>query len=323
MMFSSCFEPDIRINSPSPSQLRLTSDVSNNQAVYIDLSNLKTDQNPFEKKWHLKFQNAKNSWSIYLNPLENVAIHQTTITNFDEVDSNFYLVGLKWQIDAPSTKGAYPAFAAWGDFNFEVPKSFKNVYIIRLKNDITATFYKVQILDASSNTYRLRYASLNGKIDHVVSINKDDSYTHSFLRLGEEPRQPRVEPKKEDWDLCLTYIADSINKQGELPYFPTINPYYGVYQAFLVNNSFNQIAIDSIHTFDEIDFFKIQSLSFKSIDQLHNILIDWNHQEQEAHISTKAFLIVKSNGSYYAIKPEEIIGEYPTKFDLQLTVKQL
>ncbi|NNJ54545.1 MAG: hypothetical protein HKP14_00355 [Bacteroidia bacterium] len=323
LVFSGCFEPDRQIAAPLANEVLLTSDVTSNQAVYLNLSHQNIELDPFDKKWHLKFQNAKNGWSIYMNPLENVAIHQTTITNFDAVDSTFNLVGLKWLIDAPTSKGAYPAFAGWGDFNFSTPKSFKNVYILRLKNDITAIFYKVQVLDASDDAYRIRYASLNGDIDHTVTVNKDELYTHSFLRLASEPVQPKVEPKKNDWDLCLTFIADSITKQGNLPFLPTINDYYGVYQALLINNDYNKIAIDSIHSFDEIDFFKTQSLIFNSRDQLHSVLIDWDEVNLQATISTDNFLIVQKNDSYYAIKSQRITGNYPIDFDLELIIKTL
>lgn len=323
LAFTGCFEPDIRIDSPSANEILLTSDVTRNQAIYLNLSHQNVELDPFDKKWHLKFQNAQNSWSIYMNPLENVAIHQTSITSFNGVDSTFNLTGLKWQIDAPTSKGAYPAFGSWGDFAFSIPKSYKNVYILRLKNDITATFYKVQVLDAKDNAYCLRYASLTGSIDQIITINKDESYTHSFLRLGAEPVQPKVEPKKNAWDLCLTYIADSINKQGNLPYLPTINDFYGVYQAMLINNDYNKIAIDSIHSFEDIDFFNVQSLNFKSPDQLHNVLIEWDDLKLEASVSTKIFLIVKQNDIYYAIKSKKISGKYPTDFDIELIIKKL
>ncbi len=323
LAFSGCFEPDIRIDSPTTNEVLLTSDVTRNQSIYLNLSHQNVELDPFDKKWHLKFQNANNSWSIYMNPLENVAIHQTTTTNFNEVDSTYNLVGLKWLIDAPTSKGAYPAFGSWGDFNFNIPQSYKNVYILRLKNEITATFYKVQVLDALENAYRIRYASLNSGIDQVVTINKDELFTHSFLRLGAEPVQPKIEPKKNDWDLCFTFIADSINKQGNLPFLPTINDYYGVYQALLINNDYNQIAIDSIHSFEDISFFKVQSLNFKSPDQLHNVLIEWDDVKLEATVSKKNLLVVKKKDVYYAIKSKQIIGRYPTDFDIELIIKKL
>ena len=322
-MLSGCFSGDNKIPSTGSSTITLSSDIVNNQAVFMNLNHSNVVLDPFENKWHLKFQNAEDRWSIYLNPMESVAIYQTNSTNFNEIDSSYNLVGREWSIDAPTNQGAYPAIGTWGDFNFETPQSYKNVYIVRIKDELTALFYKVQILDAIPNAYTLQYASLEGGSTIKDTIFKDNQYKHSFLRLGEKAIHPIIEPKKAEWDLCLTYIADSIKNQEGRPYFPTINDNYGVFQAMLVNNEFNSVSIDSVNRFEDINFFVARNARFTSIDQIHNILVEWDSLLETALASSTKSLIVKRENEYFAIKCTKVNGNFPSNFDVEFEIKKL
>lgn len=301
--------------------LRVSNNV--NQATYLKLADKQITNDSSEVKWHLKFETDPKNWFVYLNPLENVVIHSTTVTNFNEIDSNYNLVGLEWLTDAPNEGIIESAIGKWGDFAFETPKSFKNVFIIRVKNDLTAQFYKMQVLDANLQGYRLRYSTLNGQNDHTILIKKDNRYTHSYLRLGAQPSFPLAEPKRANWDVCFTYLADSISKHGKVPYLTTVNPNFGVYHAILLNQEYIEITFEREVSFENIDYFLARKLEFKSTDQITNEFVFWDDKMERAELVPNTTVILKTNGDYYKIRGKDLFGEFPNNFTLRLALQKL
>ena len=323
VVFVGCYESDPVLSPLDSSTVDLRISDNNNQAVYLKLENKQITNDSSEVKWHLKFENAPNDWLIYLNPLENVVIHPTTITNFNEVDSNFNLVGLEWITDAPNSTDIKSAINEWGDFAFDSPKSFKNVIIVRVKDGLTASFYKMQMLDANQSGYRVRYGTLNGKYDHTILIKKDNSYTHSYLRLAENPVAPLAEPKRVDWDVCFTYIADSISKHGVYPHLNTVNPFFGVYHAITINQEFAEVAIERSVAWADIDYFLARKLTYARSDQISNEFVFWNDTIQQAELVPNVTVILKINSTYYKMKGRDLFGEFPSNFALRLALQKL
>jgi hypothetical protein len=318
-----CFKEDKNLPSSPTQNISLHNDFEHNQFVYLSLDDHIQIKDNADNKWHLRFQNEEKGWNIYLNPLERTTVSKTNITDYYDVDLSFNISGLEWQTDAPTSSGIYPAIGEWGDFSYNTPKSYRNIYILRIKNDISASFYKLQILDSKEDTYRIRYGSLNGQIDNIVSISKESTYKHSFLEIDTIPKQKYVEPPVDKWNLCLTYISDSISRNGELPYIPTINNYYGVYSTFLLNHNFNEVTVDSTHAYNDINFFLARKLHYQKLDQLNNYLISWDREEQKPIINENVTLIMKNEENFYAIKATQIVGNYPFQFDLGFKIKKL
>ncbi len=323
ILIAGCFKEDNRIPPSPTNNISLHNDFEHNQFVYLSLNNNLQIKDNADNKWHLRFQNEERGWNIYVNPLERTTVSKTSITDFESIDLSFNVANLEWQTDAPTHLGINPAIGEWGDFSYNTPKSFKNVYILRVKNDISARFYKLQILDAGLNQYTLRYGTLNGDIDTVINVIKDPIFKHSFLEIDSIPFQKFIEPAIDQWNLCLTYITDSIARNGDHPHIPTINEYYGVYSTFLLNHSYNEITIDSSHEYNDIDFFLARKLEYQKIEQLNNYLISWDEEENKPTINDKVTLIIKNNDSYYAIKATQIVGNYPFQFDLGFKIKKL
>jgi hypothetical protein len=323
LSIGSCYTED-KILDPiayTTVDLRVSNDI--NQATYLKLSDKQITNDSSEVKWHLKFENDKDKWQVLLNPLENVVIYSTSLTNFNEVDSNYNLVGLEWQTDAPNQSSIQSAIGNWGDFAFSTPKSFKNVFIVRVKNDLTAQFYKMQLLDAHTQGYRLRYSTLNGQYDHTILIKKDDQFTHSYLRLGNSPSYPVAEPKRKDWDVCFTYLADSISRHGKVPHLKTINQNFGVYHAIIINQEFVEIAVEGVADWDEIDYFYARKLDFMTTDQITNSFLFWNDKLEKAELLPNTTVLLRVNEDYYKIRGKEFFGEFPTDFTLRLALQKL
>ena len=84
---------------------------------------------------------------------------------------------LDWhQRCSPDHTSILPAIGTWGDYKFENPKSYKNVYILQSQNRAKSVpIIKLQILDASNGNYRIRYGKLDGSIDVTYLVQKNQS----------------------------------------------------------------------------------------------------------------------------------------------------
>ncbi|MGB1038258.1 MAG: hypothetical protein ACPGYY_06380 [Bacteroidia bacterium] len=323
IFLSSCFKPDEQIPKIWYQQAQVHLDHEKSRATYIDLDNLSKNNNSEEQNWQLKFQNTPKGWSIYLNALEQVAVHNTKETDFDKVDQTYFNLDIPWQIDIPTSSGAYPAIGTWGDFNFPNPKSFKNVYLVSWTDGNTSFVDKIQILDASEDAYHIRYSRLEGGEIKSAWISKEANYTHSYFSLLEGRQVKRVEPSIDNWDLCFTYFSDSISSHTLPHVVETINPDFGIYHGALINYEQNKVCIDSTSNFDDIDYFYASKLEFEQQDQIFNLFYHWDEQSQRIILDKNLSLIVKNQDKYFAVKPRKLTNEGTEGVSMTLKVKQL
>ena len=179
------------------------------------------------------------------------------------------------------------------------------------------------MLDANPQGYKLRYGTLNGKFDHTILVKKDNSYTHSYLRLGENPIAPISEPKRTDWDVCFTYIADSISKHGTYPHLITVNPFFGVYHAITLNQESAEVAVEMETAYDDIDFFYARKLVYSQSDQIKNEFIFWNEDKGQAELLSNSTIILKVQNEFYKMRVKDLFGDYPSNFALRVALKKL
>lgn len=306
-----------------PEQITVYQNAANNPNCILHLQPQETRIDSNYLPWHLRFETAKDRWHIFLNPLESVAIHNTSNTDFNAIDSNFNLVGLEWLVDKPTNNGLQPAIGNWGDFSFSNPASFKDVFIVRVKNYLTANFFKLQILDATNEAYRIRYGALNGSFDNTILIAKEENYAHKYLHLDTTALFPLVEPRREEWDIRFTYVADSITNNRNIPYLPSINTKFGIYPRILLNENNVALAKDTNYAFDELDYFIAKDLEYVATSQLNNPFLVWNIELQQAQHQPNINVILRKNEIYYAIRVVEFTGIYPERLELQLEIRRL
>jgi hypothetical protein len=293
-----------------------------NQSSYIDLSNIANSYDGESANWHLKFENTSGGWSIFLNTLQNVAVHNTTETDYDKVNQDFNVLNLPWQLDVPTPLGSSPAIGTWGDFNFPNPKSFKNVYLVSWNDGITSFVYKLQILDASTNQYHIRYGTLDGSITNSFWVPKSNDYGHSYFSF-KNGNEVTIEPKKKDWNVCFTYLSDSINTYGKIPHIPTINKSFGLYQGLIFNQENTQIHLDTSTSFNDIDFFYARDLEYKTVDELHNSFYEWDSSINEVKIIEDLSIILKKGNQYYTLRAKRVDERSIRDISISLETKQL
>ncbi|MDA8886230.1 hypothetical protein OAD66_09010 [Bacteroidia bacterium] len=323
LLLTSCFLPDEVLPRVSPKEITIRLNKTDKQTAYVDLSKIDKSSDSTRGSWHLKFQNSAKGWAIYLNTLESVAVYNTKITDFDKVNESNYELDLKWQVDIPTPSGLYPAIGDWGDFGFANPKSYKDVFLISWNDGNTTLIEKLQILDASETAYHIRYGSLNGDSTKTIWINKNSEHTHSYFSFKENSQISNIEPNVDKWNMCFTYLSDSIENHHNLPYTETINPNFGLYQGLAINYKSNHVYFDTATTFDEIDYFQAVGLEYIRKDEIINPFMIWDSLNSTSTVNSKLTLIIKNYDSYFALKPISITRLKNDDYTIRLIVKQL
>ena len=81
-----------------------------------------------------------------------------------------------------------------------------------------------------------------------------------------------VEPPVNEWDMCFTYLQDSIKSHQILPERYTLNTNFGLYKALLINYRENLLNLDTVVGFENIDYFYASKFEYYQADQLFNVL---------------------------------------------------
>lgn len=323
LLLSSCFKPDEVLPRTKTAETIIYQNIEGNQSSYLNLEELQSEYLAVEPSWHLKFQNSKDGWSIFLNSLNKVSVHNTRITDFDKVNGSHFEQGLEWQVDIPTPEGLQPALGTWGDFSFPNPKSFKDVHLILWKNDSATKLYKLQVLDASMDAYHLRYGPLNSDTTFSVWIDKNNNYTHSYFSFDQNDQVHNVEPQVSDWNICFTYFPDSIHSHRTKPEEYTLNSYFGIYRGVRVNHDHNHIFMDTLANYNDIDYFYASKLDYQEVDQLYNTFTEWNESDNTLSVASNHTLIIKNEDKFFAMRATGIQNWGSKDFTITLEVKQL
>ena len=323
VLLISCFEPDEVLPIVPNEIVAIELDLSQNQATFLDLQHINPNTSQVFQDWQLKFQNDINGWAIYLNTLSKVAVYNTRITSYDSIYSSFSLANISWQLDIPTRSGAYPAIGMWGDFSFSAPNSYKDVYLVQWINNGVTEVYKLQVLDAREGAYQIKYGSLDEQYVNTQWIEKSTNRQHSYFSLAENKILPNIEPPKDEWNICFTYLTDSITKHVNSPYISTVNKDYGIYQGVIINRVTSSIYIDTVRRLEEINYFNSNNLPYNSIDELYNIFSKWDADTESLVVDEKVIVIVKNRDNLFAIKPVALERTPLSSFMLRLEIKKL
>jgi hypothetical protein len=323
LSLTACFEPDEVLPKQTPSEITVRLNTLSNQTTYLNLGNLLSNNIGVQTQWQLKFQNLENAWSIYLNPLAKAGVHNTTNTNFEDINSQYKTNQIIWDVDVPTSSGTYPAVGTWGDYSFSNPKSYQNVYIITWEESGTLYMYKFQMLDATDSAYHIRYGALNDSVGQTKWIVKNKNYSHSYFSLKDNVLFTQLEPSKEEWNICFTYVSDSIKLNPKLAYIPTSNSYFGLFQTLNINQELNETYLDTTASFENIDYFYARDLPYTRIDQLLSPFFRWDFVAQQASTESGTILLVKNREKYFALQPVSVVSQGLESLIFKIKVKQL
>jgi hypothetical protein len=323
LLLSSCFEPDETLPKSKILDKTIHLNTAKNQAAYLSLSELSRSYDSTGSDWHLRFENETNNWGIFLNTLSRVAIYNTKSTYFDSINESFDLKPIEWQFDISTSEGLTPAIGDWGDFSFNNPKSFKNVYLVSWPGELSRKVYKLQILDAKNDSYHFRYGTLNGSLDQTIWLQKDEQYRFGYFSFKSNQISKEIEPKKNRWDVCFTFLSDSLSKHKNLPYLPTLEAEIGLYQGILLNDKLSQAAVDTLLSLEETDFFYAKNLPYQKQKELYSLFYSWDQDLRKITVNTKLILYLTDGSRYYAIRATKFTQSQDGTFTTEFNIKQL
>lgn len=316
VFLSACFAKDTTIPANESKNLRLNLNTINQSSNFINLSTGSNENKIFD--WQLRFENKANQWSILLNPLNNMGVHNTNETNFDEINKSYSLDTVTWQVD----NGTKSALGEWGDFSFENPKSFKDVYLLSWNYEGIRQVYKLQILDVVEGIYRIKFGPFQEEISIIQNIQKKPQYVHTYLSLKQEMEISVAEPSIDNWDICLTYQIDSVANHGDLPYINTLNPVYGIYPGIRFNAQ-GHLSYFTSEPFDSINYFNLDHQNFEYSEFRANALITFNTEYQTYSAKTNQVLVLQHDQEFYAVQAKNVEGNSPESLAFELEIKQL
>jgi hypothetical protein len=167
--------------------------------VFFDLeSNTSIKQNLISE-WDLGFETSDSGWHVILNTTKMMLAGNTGQTDFEKVKSSS---GLAMNFDPSTGNLDSVAIGNWYSFNDENPVSLENVYVIDRGTDEDFNLLgekKISFNFQDKNTYKVRFANLDGSSEQTMIIPKDT--TVNFVCFSFEKGIIDIEPDKNTWDL--------------------------------------------------------------------------------------------------------------------------
>lgn len=276
-----------QINMQSDYRKQIFYSLNNNIAIK---ENIKTD-------WDLGFESSTEGWRIILNTSTYSSVSKTTNSNFEESIS---INNLSWQWENPT--GIIEGTAI-GDHRNE-----NAIYIINRGYQINgneAGYKKFMIESTNNEYYIIKYSNLDNTNSNTIQITKDNSKNFQYLSFNNN-EIINIEPNKEEWDLLFTQYTHLYND-------PDLPPSYLV--TGVLTNYLNDVLVskDTINTFEDIDYSKIESYTFSN--KQNEIGYDWKmYTDNEYVINTNLTYIIKDvSNRYFKMRFIDFYNSYGEK----------
>ncbi|MCZ2336759.1 MAG: HmuY family protein [Chitinophagales bacterium] len=220
----------------------------------------------------------------------------TGSTNFSQTFSSS---GWEWRID---NSGGWPdstAIGEWGNVNQLNVVSNQYVYLIDrgyTANGNVIGYKKLQVIELTNQTYKVRFANLDGSQEQTISLNKDAAYNFLFLSFTQGIVE--IEPPKAEWDLLFSQYAT-----------PVLQESTGIYEDYSVNGILlNPYLVTATRCFDK-PFSELQysDIGLYSFSKKRDIIgYDWKVFDFELStyiiVSNNCYMIKNVDGDYYKLR---------------------
>lgn len=323
---TSCLKKDVEMLMPQVFNVVIerTPKYSN---TFLNLNSKTVSLQTEDRNWQLKFQAEKGEWSVFLNPLIDISCLNTRTTDFESIDSNYVKQkGLLWLRDETFKGRIMPAIGTWGDYSYKRPKSYNNVYLLRINYGSEIRYIKF-VLEGSANfNYTIRYADLYDDYDVNFIVDKGHEYCHRYLILDEFPVLYDIEPTKTKWDINFTYGLDRIDidtSEMLINSYELQNESIGVFPRIISKSNDLQMCIENELMFEEIDYFYAKTLTFEHFQEFANPLIYFNKNEREYMPVPNVVLVLRSGTNYYKVKLEDIQSIDSISYRLTLQIQSM
>lgn len=302
LFLGSCFIEEQGMDPIVPENIEIVSDFENEGQLYFDIGTREMVKTSSIYAWDLAFDCRPGHFNILLNSAKGMAVFNTRQTEFTKL---FEERDYNWEFDQPRGDLEKTAIGEWGDFSFNNPQSYSEVYILHLGYDSDRRplgYKKFKVHGFAGSKYIVQMADLNNDNNFTRFIDKNRSFNFSYLSLQDTGYVVEIEPPKETWDIVITPAPDSIYNLS--PYDLELSKGLALSESILSNRFRHSVALDTLNRFENITYFDIDRVSFSpQINTIGNNWKVWNENTYTYEISRSNRFIIKDNeDSYYGIE---------------------
>jgi hypothetical protein len=271
---------------------------------FFDLGTNQIVASNYRSEWDLAFECGAEGHHILLNTSKLMFAWNTGITDFYAVTS---ADSAQWKWDVASGNLDSTAIGQWGTYADGNVTSFRNIYLINLGKDPFGNSYGIRKIDfgeLKNNTYRLKFANLDGSDEHIFEIKKNNDYSFMYFSFANGGELKTIAPKKNEWDLVFTVYTHIFSETPDNIQQPdTLIPY--TVTGVLLNRAGVAAALITGVPFQEIGLEQAMAvpLDEKNIDVIgYNWkLFNFNAVTYEV-LPDKIYIIRDSEGYLYKMR---------------------
>jgi hypothetical protein len=319
---TSCFKDDERITPHKPGSY-ITDTValtdSYKYQVYYNLHDSASVVSSLKDSWDLGFESSASGWRIILN---SSCFMKAAYLNGQTFGSDADTTAATWLFNPSDGSADSVAIGSWFTLQDNDTVGTNRLLLIDRGIDFSGNprgFSQLVVDSLINGTYYFRIAAMNGSNPKSYAISKKGDVNHVLFSIS-NPALEISEPASTSWDLLFTQYTT-------LLYTDVGDPYPYLVTGVLLNKAFVEVAVDSISTFESINFEKAQSMTF--IKNADRIGYDWklyDFDEGTYTVNPTLIYIIRDTRGYlyklrfvgfYKFKNNKLEKGYPS-FEYQM-----
>lgn len=264
VLVTSCFKEDEMVMPHMPGNYitdTITLGETYTNQVYYNLHDSNTVSSALRTAWDLGFESTPSGWRVTLNSsgyMKSVFLEGHVFGTPADAE------GATWIFNPSDGSADSLVIGNWFTVNGNDTVGTNRLLLIDRGLDENGEPLGINQLVIDSlvkGTYYFRIAEQDGTKPRSYSIAKRGNVNHVLFSIS-YPLMVVSEPASTSWDLLFS-------KYTTLLYTDAGEPYPYLVLGVLLNPSFVEVAVDSISSFESINFEKAQSMSFtKQADKI-------------------------------------------------------
>ncbi len=304
LLMSSCFKEDQPITPHTPGNF-ITDTVpmtdSYKYQVYYNLYDSAVESSVDRTVWDLGFESSSSGWRVILN---TSCFMKTAYMAGQTFGTSVDTTGATWLFNPSDGSADSVAVGQW--FNVNGNDTLGNNRLILIDRGVNVIGnprgFSQLVMDSLVNgTYYFRLALMNGTNPQSYSVSKHSNVNHELFSIS-NPATVISEPANNSWDLLFTQYTT-------LLFTDVGDPYPYLVTGVVLNPKLTFVALDSITSFQDINFETAQTLDFTR--QADKIGYDWKKYDFDAGTYTVnsdlSYIIRDNKGFFYKLR---FIGFY-------------
>lgn len=259
--------------------------------VYYSLLDSATVKINNKDSWDLGFESSPEGWRVILN---SSCFMKTALLEGQDYGFPVDTTGAQWLFNPSDGSADSLAVGRWFRINGNDTTGLNQLFILDRGIDALGNnrgFRQLVIDSLAHGAFYFRIADYNGSNSKSYKVTKRAGINHVLFSIA-NPDAEISEPAANDWDLVFTQYTT-------LLYTDIGEPYPYLVTGILLNPNSTEVAVDSITSFDNIDFAKAQTMTFTK--QTDRIGYDWklyDFDEGTYTVNPDKIYIIRDNKGY-------------------------